>query len=88
MVGIAPIDYVLDRPGARTMEEIAVRRIPMGRGFVYILTLVFMAGLAFLTVRVLLDDGPTIVVIAALVILAVLVFGALGALGGRGREGR
>jgi hypothetical protein len=60
----------------------------MGRGFVYILTLVFVAALAFLTVRVLLDDGPTIVVIVALAILAVLVFGALGALGGRGREGR
>ncbi len=55
----------------------------MGRGFVYILTLAFVALLAFLTVRVLLDDGVTIVVIAALVILALVVFGALGALGGR-----
>ncbi len=55
----------------------------MGRGFVYILTLAFVALFAFLTVRVLLDDGVTIVVIAALVILVLVVFGALGALGGR-----
>lgn len=55
----------------------------MGRGFVYILTVAFVAALAFLTVRVLLDDGVTIVVVAALVILLVLIFGALGALGGR-----
>lgn len=52
----------------------------MGRGFVYILTLAFMAVFAFLTVGVLLDDGLTIVVIAALAILVVLLFGALGAL--------
>jgi hypothetical protein len=56
----------------------------MGRGFVYLLTVAFVAALAFLTVRVLLEDGVTIVVVAALVILVVLVFGALGALGGSG----
>lgn len=55
----------------------------MGRGFVYILTLAFVAALAFLTVRVLLKDGLTIVVIVALAILVLLVFGALGALSGR-----
>ena len=54
----------------------------MGRGFVYILTLAFVAALAFLTVRVLIADGLTIIVIGALVLLAVLVLGALGALGG------
>jgi hypothetical protein len=60
----------------------------MGRGFVYILTLAFVALFAFLTVRVLLRDGVTIVVVAALVILALVVFGALGAIGGRGERRR
>jgi hypothetical protein len=60
----------------------------MGRGFVYILTLAFVALMAFLTVRVLLDDGVTIVVVAAILVLVLIGFGALGALGGRGREGR
>ena len=56
----------------------------MGRGFVYILTLGFVAGFAFLTVQVLLDDGVTIVVVAALAILCLVAFGALGAVSGRG----
>ena len=43
----------------------------MGRGFVYILTLGFVAGFAFLTVRVLLDDGLTIVGGAALAAILV-----------------
>jgi hypothetical protein len=60
----------------------------MGRGFVYILTLAFVALMAFLTVRVLLDDGVTIVVVAAILVVVLIGFGALGALGGRGREGR
>ena len=58
----------------------------MARGVVYVLTLAFAALFAFLTVWVLLREGVTIVVVAALVILALVVFGALGALGRR--EGR
>ena len=60
----------------------------MARGFVYILTLGFAALLAYLTVRVLLDDGVTIVVVAALVVLLLVVFGGLGALGDRGKRPR
>lgn len=56
----------------------------MGRGFVYILTLGFLAGFAFLTIQVLLDDGVTPIVVAALAILCLVVFGVLGAFGGRG----
>lgn len=56
----------------------------MGRGFVYILTLGFVALLAFLTLSVVLRDGLTVIGIAALVILVLLVFGALGALSGKG----
>jgi len=55
----------------------------MARGVVYTLTLAFAALFAFLTVWVLLRQGVTIVVVAALVVLALVVFGALGALGRR-----
>ena len=58
----------------------------MARAAVYALTLAFTALFAFLTVWVLLREGVTIVVVAALVILALVLFGALGALGRR--EGR
>ena len=60
----------------------------MGRGFVYILTLAFVALFAYLTARVVFNDGVTIVVVAALVVLALVVFGALGALGGRDERPR
>ncbi len=60
----------------------------MGRAFVYILTLAFVAVFAFLTVRVLLSDGVTIVVVAALVVLVLVVFGGLGAIGGRNERRR
>jgi hypothetical protein len=60
----------------------------MGRGIVYILALALVALLAFLTVRVLLEDGVTILVVVALVILVVLMVGALGALGRGGGERR
>ena len=55
----------------------------MGRGFVYILTLAFVALFAYLTARVVISDGVTVVVVAALVVLVLVVFGALGAMGGR-----
>ena len=53
----------------------------MARGVVYALTLAFAALFAFLTVWVLLREGVSIVVVAALALLALVVFGALGALG-------
>jgi hypothetical protein len=55
----------------------------MGRGVVYALTLGFAALLAFLTVRVLLQRGVTLMVVAAFFILALVVLGALGVLGRR-----
>jgi hypothetical protein len=55
----------------------------MGRGFVYILTLGFVALFAFLTVRVLLKDGVTIVVVVAGAILVLITLGGLGAFGRR-----
>lgn len=57
----------------------------MGRFVVLLLSLIFIGGLAFLTVSVVAKDGFTIVVGAAAVILAILVFGVLGALTGRQR---
>ncbi len=57
----------------------------MGRFVVLLLSLIFIGGLAFLTVRVVVEDGFTIVVAAAALILAILVFGVLGALTGRQR---
>jgi hypothetical protein len=58
----------------------------MRRGVVYALTLGFAAVFAFLTVRVLLREGVTIVVIAALAVLALVVVGALGAVARQGEE--
>ena len=55
----------------------------MGRGFVYILTLAFVAILAFLTVRVAISDGVTIVVVVAGVLVALALFGGRGGLGGK-----
>jgi hypothetical protein len=55
----------------------------MARGFVYLLTLGFAALFAFLTVWVLMRQGVTVVVVAALVVLALVVLGGLGALGRR-----
>ena len=60
----------------------------MGRAFVYILTVAFVGLFAFLTALVLLSDGVTIVVVAALLVLVLVVFGALGAIGGRNERGR
>ncbi|CAA9509317.1 MAG: hypothetical protein AVDCRST_MAG45-1801 [uncultured Solirubrobacterales bacterium] len=60
----------------------------MGRAFVYILTLAFVGLFAFLTVGVLLRDGVTVVVVAALVVLVLVIFGALGAIGGRNERRR
>ncbi len=58
----------------------------MGRAIVYILTVGLVALLAFLTLRVLFDDGLTPVVGIALVIVVVLVLGALGAVGDKGEK--
>lgn len=55
----------------------------MAKGVVLLLCLVFIATLAFLTVRVAIVSGPTIVVVLAVVVLVVLGFGILGALTGR-----
>ena len=45
------------------------------------LALFFVAALAFLTLFVLLTDGPDVLVIASLVVLAVIALGVIGALG-------
>jgi hypothetical protein len=58
----------------------------MRRGVVYMLTLAFTAGFAFLTVWVIMREGVTIVVVAALAVLALVVVGALGAMGRQGEE--
>ncbi len=60
----------------------------MGRAFVYILTLLFVGLFAFLTVSVLLKDGVTVVVVAALVVLVLVIFGALGAMSGHNERRR
>jgi hypothetical protein len=55
----------------------------MAKGVVLFLCMVFIATLAFLTVRVAITSGPTIVVALAVVVLLVLGFGIFGALTGR-----
>lgn len=48
---------------------------------VLILALALIGFLAFLTVRVMIDDGFTVLVGVSLFVLAILGFGVLGALG-------
>ncbi len=57
----------------------------MARGVVFLVCLAFIAGLAFLTVRVVLTSGITVVVVLAFIVLALLSLGILGALTGRER---
>ena len=52
----------------------------MARDVVLAVALVFVAGFAFLTFRVLFTEGIDILVVASLVVLALLGFGILGAL--------
>jgi hypothetical protein len=53
---------------------------------VLILALVLIVGLAFLTVRVVVNDGFDVLVAISLIILAILGFGVLGALGSSSDE--
>ncbi|HYZ28853.1 MAG TPA: hypothetical protein VE570_07340 [Thermoleophilaceae bacterium] len=48
---------------------------------VLILALALIAFLAYLTVRVMVDDGFDVLVALSLIVLAILGFGVLGALG-------
>jgi hypothetical protein len=52
----------------------------MARNLVFLASLLFFGLLAFLTLTVLIEDGPSILVIVSLVLIAVLGFGVLGAL--------
>ncbi len=55
----------------------------MARDAILAVALVFIAGLAFLTLRVAVTEGIDILVIASFVVLALLGFGILGALTSR-----
>jgi hypothetical protein len=55
----------------------------MVRDAVLAVALVFVAGLAYLTLRVLVSEGFDILVGASLLVLALLGFGVLGALTSR-----
>jgi hypothetical protein len=46
------------------------------------ISLVFVCGLAFLTLYVLLRSGPDVLTVLSLLVLALLAFGIFGALGG------
>lgn len=52
----------------------------MARTLILGLALLLVAGLAFLTLSVALEDGVTVLVVFSAVIIAVLGFGVLGAL--------
>ena len=51
------------------------------------LALLFIAMLAFLTLFVLLSNGPDVLVVTSLVVLAVVALGVIGALGTPPRGG-
>jgi hypothetical protein len=51
------------------------------------LVLLFIAMLAFLTLFVLLSNGPDVLVLTSLVVLAVIALGVIGALGTPPRNG-
>ena len=53
---------------------------------VLVLALALIAFLAYLTVRVMIDDGFDVLVLLSLIILAILGFGVLGALGSSSDE--
>lgn len=52
----------------------------MARNAALVASLAFIGLLAYLTVRVAITDGVTILVVVSIVLLAVLGFGVLGAL--------
>lgn len=52
----------------------------MARNLALILSLAFIGLLAYLTIRVAITDGVTILVVASFLLLAILGFGVLGAL--------
>jgi hypothetical protein len=51
------------------------------------LALLFIAMLAFLTLFVLMSEGPDVLTVTSLVVLAVIAFGVIGALGTPPRDG-
>jgi hypothetical protein len=53
---------------------------------VLILALALIAFLAYLTVRVMINDGFDVLVLLSLIVLAILGFGVLGALGSSSDE--
>lgn len=53
---------------------------------VLVLALALILFLAYLTIKVWIDDGFDVLVFISLVVLAVLGFGVLGALGSSGHE--
>ncbi|HEX6715334.1 MAG TPA: hypothetical protein VF066_18225 [Thermoleophilaceae bacterium] len=53
---------------------------------VLVLALALIAFLAYLTVRVMIDDGFDVLVAVSLIILGILGFGVLGALGSSSDE--
>jgi hypothetical protein len=53
---------------------------------VLVLALVLIAFLAYLTVRVIINDGFDVLVLISLIVLGVLGFGVLGALGSSADE--
>ena len=55
----------------------------MARDAILAVALVFIGGLAFLTLRVAVTEGVDILVVVSLVVLALLGFGVLGALTSR-----
>ena len=58
-----------------------IRTIALG------LVLLFIAMLAFLTLFVLMSNGPDVLVVTSLVVLAVIALGVIGALGTPPRDG-
>ena len=51
------------------------------------LALLFIAMLAFLTLFVLMSEGPDVLTVTSLVVLAVIALGVIGALGTPPRDG-
>jgi hypothetical protein len=51
------------------------------------LALLFIAMLAFLTLFVLMSNGPDFLVVTSLIVLAVIALGVIGALGTPPRDG-
>ena len=52
----------------------------MGRGTILALALGFIALLGFLTISVLVREGPDILTVASLLVLGMFAFGSVGAL--------